>query len=71
MIASSILSWNNSDTCLSRSFDKEAWHMRELFKFLFNLTMVFMCICIKHVIQKYEFNRFLLIKFEDNVMNDN
>jgi hypothetical protein len=45
-------------------------YIRDLFDFVSNAIIIFVCLCIEHAIQKFQIERFVLIRFETNAMKN-
>jgi hypothetical protein len=45
-------------------------YTRDLFDFLSNAIIIFVCLYIEHAIRKFQIERFVLIRFETNAMKD-
>jgi hypothetical protein len=45
-------------------------YIRNLFDFLSNAIIIFVCLCIEHAIRKFLIERFVLIRFEIDAMKD-
>ncbi len=45
-------------------------YIRNLFDFLSNAIIIFVCLCIEHAIRKFQIERFVLIRFETDAMKN-
>jgi hypothetical protein len=45
-------------------------YIRDLFDFLSNAIIIFVCLCIQHAIREFQTEQFVLIRFETNAMKN-